>query len=99
MRQKKIIERIANDPDAIAVPASDGHPGLNHLDLRLRAGKSPRPVDLPHIGGVDAAGDVEEVGENVTDIKPGTRVVIDPTVKTPKGPSVMGVNFYGGFSE
>lgn len=72
---------------------------LNHLDLRLRSGKSPRPVDLPHIGGVDASGDVEAVGKNVTDIKPGTRVVIDPTVKTPKGPMVIGVNFYGGFAE
>lgn len=72
---------------------------LNHLDLRLRSGKSPRPVDLPHIGGVDISGDVEAVGKNVTDIKPGTRVVIDPTVKTPKGPMVIGVNFYGGFAE
>lgn len=72
---------------------------LNHLDLRLRSGKSPRPVDLPHIGGVDIAGDVERTGKNVKDIAPGTRVVIDPTVKTPKGPMVIGVNFYGGFAE
>ncbi len=72
---------------------------LNHLDLRLRSGKSPRPVDLPHIGGVDVAGDVEKTGRNVKDIAPGTRVVIDPTVKTPKGPMVIGVNFYGGFAE
>ncbi|KAB2833280.1 MAG: alcohol dehydrogenase catalytic domain-containing protein, partial [Candidatus Dadabacteria bacterium] len=63
---------------------------LNHLDLRLRSGKSPRPVDLPHIGGVDIAGDVERVGKNVKDIAPGTRVVVDPTVKTPKGPMVIG---------
>jgi alcohol dehydrogenase len=72
---------------------------LNHLDLRLRSGKSPRPVDLPHIGGVDVAGDVEKTGKNVKDIAPGTRVVIDPTVKTAKGPLVVGVNFYGGFAE
>jgi len=72
---------------------------LNHLDLRLRSGKSPRPVDLPHIGGVDISGDVEKTGRNVKDIAPGTRVVIDPTVKTPKGPMVIGVNFYGGFAE
>jgi len=72
---------------------------LNHLDLRIRSGKSPRPVDLPHIGGVDIAGDVEAVGKNVTDVKPGAKVVIDPTVKTPKGPMVVGVNFYGGFAE
>lgn len=72
---------------------------LNHLDLRLRSGKSPRPVDLPHIGGVDIAGEVEEVGDNVKDIKPGTRVVVDPTIKTEKGPRVIGVNLFGGFAE
>lgn len=72
---------------------------LNHLDLRLRSGKSPRPVDLPHVGGIDIAGDVEKVGENVSAFQPGTRVVIDPTVKTPKGPSVIGVNRWGGLAE
>src|SRR3990167_10284066 len=65
---------------------------LNQLDLRLRSGKSPRPVDLPHIGGVDIAGDVAEVGKNVKDLKIGTRVVIDPTVKSGGGPpKVIGV--------
>lgn len=86
---------IGDDEVLVRVRAAS----LNHLDLRLRSGKSPRPVDLPHIGGVDVAGDVEKVGKNVKDITPGTRVVIDPTVKTPKGPVVVGVNFYGGFAE
>lgn len=89
------VPEVGEDEVLVRVKAAS----LNHLDLRLRSGKSPRPVDLPHIGGVDAAGDVEEVGKNVKDIKPGTRVVIDPTVKTDKGPLVMGVNFYGGFAE
>ncbi|MCC6713256.1 MAG: zinc-binding dehydrogenase [Candidatus Dadabacteria bacterium] len=86
---------IGDDEVLVRVKAA----ALNHLDLRIRSGKSPRPVDLPHIGGVDIAGDVEAVGKNVTDVKPGTKVVIDPTVKTPKGPMVVGVNFYGGFAE
>ena len=86
---------VGDDEVLVRVKAA----ALNHLDLRLRSGKSPRPVDLPHIGGVDIAGDVEAVGKNVTDVKPGARVVIDPTVKTPKGPMVVGVNFYGGFAE
>ena len=86
---------IGDDEVLVRVKAA----ALNHLDLRIRSGKSPRPVDLPHIGGVDVAGDVEAVGKNVTDIKPGAKVVIDPTVKTPKGPMVVGVNFYGGFAE
>jgi len=72
---------------------------LNHLDLRLRSGKSPRPVDLPHIGGVDIAGEVAEVGENVTNLQPGTRVVIDPAIKSKTGVEVIGVNLYGGFAE
>ena len=86
---------IGDDEVLVRVRAA----ALNHLDLRLRAGKSPRPVELPHVGGIDAAGDIEAVGKNVADLTPGTRVVIDPTVKTPKGPSVMGVNFHGGFAE
>ena len=86
---------VGDDEVLVRVKAA----ALNHLDLRLRSGKSPRPVDLPHIGGVDIAGDVEAVGKNVTDVKAGARVVIDPTVKTAKGPMVVGVNFYGGFAE
>jgi NADPH:quinone reductase-like Zn-dependent oxidoreductase len=85
---------------------------LNHLDLRLRAGKSPRPVDLPHISGVDIAGDIAKVGENVSDVKEGARVVIDPSVRCGKcrfcqigesnlcvATKVVGVNLYGGFAE
>jgi NADPH:quinone reductase-like Zn-dependent oxidoreductase len=85
---------------------------LNHSDLRLRAGKSPRPVDLPHIGGIDIAGDVVKVGNNAMDVKVGTRVVIDPAVRCGKckfcriGESnlcvatrVVGVNLYGGYAE
>lgn len=85
---------------------------LNHLDLRLRSGKSPRPVDLPHIGGVDIAGDVAEVGGKVTGLTVGTRVVIDPSVRCGKcrfcqagesnfcvSTKVIGVNIHGGFAE
>ena len=85
---------------------------LNHSDLRLRAGKSPRPVDLPHIGGIDIAGDVVKVGNNAMDVKVGTRVVIDPAVRCGKcrfcrigesylcaATKVIGVNLYGGFAE
>jgi alcohol dehydrogenase len=87
---------IGDDEVLVSVKAAS----LNQLDLRLRSGKSPRPVDLPHIGGVDIAGDVAEVGKNVKDLNLGARVVIDPTVKSGGGsPKVIGVNLYGGFAE
>jgi len=72
---------------------------LNQLDLRLRSGKSPRPIDLPHIGGVDIAGEVGAVGKNVKDLNLGARVVIDPTVKSDGPPKIIGVNLYGGLAE
>ena len=72
---------------------------LNQLDVRLRSGKSPRPVDLPHIGGIDIAGVVSEVGSNVTGLSEGERVVVDPTIRLEKGFEVIGVNRHGGLAE
>src|SRR3990172_4514412 len=85
---------------------------LNHIDLRLRSGKSPRPVDLPHIGGLDISGDVVKTGKNVTGVAERTRVVIEPAVRCGKcrfcqrgesnlcvAAKVIGVNLYGGFAE
>lgn len=72
---------------------------LNSLDLKLRSGKSPRPVDLPHIGGVDIAGDVALTGSSVSNVEVGDRVIVMPAVKTEKGVQVVGVNLYGGFAE
>src|SRR5215472_13873223 len=51
---------------------------LNHLDLWVRAGL--RGVTLPHILGSDVAGEVLEVGEYITGIKKGTRVLLAPMV-------------------
>ena len=72
---------------------------INSLDLRLRSGKSPRPVDLPHVGGVDISGDIDSVGTGVENFSTGDRVVVNPTVKLEKGFSVIGVNQHGGFAE
>ncbi len=47
---------------------------LNYDDIWGMRGK-PLEVPLPHISGTDAAGEVIVVGENVTNIKVGDRVV------------------------
>lgn len=52
---------------------------LNHLDLWVRRGL-PIETPMPHIGGSDMAGVVDEVGPGVADVRPGTRVVVDPSL-------------------
>ena len=49
---------------------------LNHLDLWARAGL--KGITFPHILGSDVAGEVVESGEYITDLKPGTRVLLAP---------------------
>jgi NADPH:quinone reductase-like Zn-dependent oxidoreductase len=49
---------------------------MNHLDLWVR--KSLPGVNLPHILGSDVAGEVAEVGEYVTSVRAGQRVLLAP---------------------
>jgi NADPH:quinone reductase-like Zn-dependent oxidoreductase len=49
---------------------------LNHLDLWVRKGLPG--VNLPHILGSDAAGEIVEIGEYVTGFKAGQRVLLAP---------------------
>lgn len=49
---------------------------LNHLDIWVRKGLPG--VKLPHILGSDIAGEVAEVGEYVSRVKPGQRVLVAP---------------------
>jgi NADPH:quinone reductase len=46
--------------------------GLNYIDIYHRTGLYPQP--LPFVPGMEAAGIVESVGSDVTNLKPGDRV-------------------------
>jgi NADPH:quinone reductase-like Zn-dependent oxidoreductase len=52
---------------------------LNHLDIWVRQGLGT-PLEMPHIGGSDIAGEVAETGPNVKNLKAGQRVIISPGV-------------------
>lgn len=72
------------------------------LDLVVRSGKYPAPVQLPHVLGVDPSGIVEAVGPHVTERKVGDRVVTllflkPPTQAAP--PAIIGVHGWGGYAE
>lgn len=54
---------------------------LNHLDIWVRQGLGT-PLEMPHIGGCDIAGEIAGIGTAVTDhgYKMGQRVIISPGV-------------------
>ncbi len=53
---------------------------LNHLDLWLREGVRAWKLPMPHISGSDIAGEVAEVGQLVTRLKAGERVLLAPGI-------------------
>src|SRR5579863_2382730 len=53
---------------------------LNHLDLWLRRGIPGMPIPLPHIPGSDIAGEVAKVGETVSGVKVGAKVLLQPGI-------------------
>ena len=50
---------------------------LNRLDLWVREGWPGLKLEYPHIPGADGAGEISALGEGVTDLEIGTRVVIN----------------------
>src|SRR5262249_31167902 len=54
--------------------------GINHLDLWVRAGLPGLEIRFPHVLGNDIVGEVAAVGADVTHVKPGDRVIVNPAL-------------------
>ena len=51
---------------------------LNHLDIWQRRGLERVTIPLPHISGADVAGEITALGEGVTAVRAGDRVMLQP---------------------
>ncbi len=51
---------------------------LNHLDIFVRKGWPGLSLEFPHVPGSDVAGVVERVGSEVSDLKVGEAVLVNP---------------------
>jgi alcohol dehydrogenase len=69
--------------------------GLNHLDIFVRRGMPGLPVPMPFISGGDIAGEISEVGADVSGWRVGDRVGVQPS--TAEG--MMGEEIQGGMAE
>uniref|UniRef100_A0A832I803 Alcohol dehydrogenase n=1 Tax=Eiseniibacteriota bacterium TaxID=2212470 RepID=A0A832I803_UNCEI len=54
--------------------------GVNHLDLWVRRGLPGLEPEMPHVLGSDVAGVVARAGEAVRHVRPGDRVLVNPTL-------------------
>jgi NADPH:quinone reductase-like Zn-dependent oxidoreductase len=62
---------------------------FNHLDRFTLEGIPGLPVMLPHVAGSDAAGTVDSVGEGVSDLVPGTKVLLNPGISDGTCPACL----------
>ncbi len=74
------VEEVARpEPGAGEVLVRVRAAAMNHLDLWVRRGL-PVETTMPHIGGSDVAGEIEELGSGVEDVGVGERVVVNPSL-------------------
>jgi S-(hydroxymethyl)glutathione dehydrogenase / alcohol dehydrogenase len=76
MRLDVVDDVEIDNPRAGEVLVAISHCGACHTDLHILDGTFDGLLPLPMIFGHEASGVVEEVGEGVTAVKPGDRVVL-----------------------
>ncbi|MBT6885288.1 MAG: zinc-binding dehydrogenase [Rhodospirillaceae bacterium] len=75
-----------------------GATSLNYHDIFTRRGMPGINVPMPCIMGLDFAGEISEIGGDVTDWKVGQRVLVDPVDRVGPG-GLIGEMWHGGLAE
>ncbi len=110
--EKVLVEEVPRPrPGPGQVLVRVGAAAMNHLDLWVRRGIGIETT-MPHVGGSDVAGTVEELGEGASGVSVGERVVVNPSVgcgrcewcasgEVPLCPGfrIVGEHLDGGFAE
>ena len=100
-------------PDANEVVVRVHSVSVNYtLDCVVRAGNYARGVTLPHVVGVDPAGEVAAVGAAVDDLRVGDRVAVHSGIRCGRcepclagrenacrASSSLGIHRWGGYAE
>lgn len=71
----KVVDSPTPRPGAGEVLIKVAAAGMNYADLLQRKGLSHRPITLPFVSGYEVAGTIEALGEGVTDVPVGQRVM------------------------
>ena len=77
LRVQELPEPVIETPDQALVRIQTV--GLNRLDLWVAEGLPGVNYSFPHVMGSDGAGTVLEVGPQVEGVRPGDRVMLNPT--------------------
>jgi zinc-binding alcohol dehydrogenase/oxidoreductase len=95
------VLRVEEVPDPVAGPGQVlvrlRAASLNHLDIWVRKGLPSVPK--PRILGADGAGVVEALGDGVTGLSVGDRVVLNPGIEHGERITVVGEHFDGTHTE
>ena len=95
LRYRDVADPEPGPRDAVVKVAATT---VNHLDVAQRNGWFTIPgFSLPHISGMDVAGTVIETGSDVTGVRPGDRVLVNPSMsEVPEGSTLAGLDdLYG----
>lgn len=71
----QVVELPKPQPQAGQVLIKVTAAGVNYADIAQRKGTYPNPVTLPFVPGYEVAGTVEILGEGVSNLQPGQRVM------------------------
>jgi 2-desacetyl-2-hydroxyethyl bacteriochlorophyllide A dehydrogenase len=78
-RRLAVVERQVRAPGRGEARVRVAATAVCHTDLEIYTGRHPN-VRYPVIMGHEASGVIEEIGPDVTSVKPGDRVVINPII-------------------